>query len=91
MLLADYGHLLQPGGAAYEAFYAMQTGWADAWSAIVELARCVCVDDPAAFVEPRADWDDVLIERSARWRAGLIQAPNGPTGAPQRPKRRNWV
>jgi very-short-patch-repair endonuclease len=75
VLLADYGHLLQPGGAAYEAFYAMQTGWADAWSAIVELARCAGVDDPAAFVEPRADWDNVLIERSARWRAGLIQAP----------------
>lgn len=75
LLLTDYRHLLAPDGGAYEAYHSAQTGWADTWSAVVELARCAGFVDTAGFVEPRADWDEELLERSARWRAGLIQAP----------------
>jgi very-short-patch-repair endonuclease len=75
LLLADYPHLLAARGAAREAFDAAQATWADAQSAIAELARCAGCEDVVGFVESRADWDEELLDRSARWRAYLIQAP----------------
>lgn len=75
LLLTDYGHLLAPGGAVYEALQTAQSNWVDAWRAIGEVSRCAGLQDESALLDPRADWDELLLARIASWRAGLSEAP----------------
>jgi very-short-patch-repair endonuclease len=75
LLLTDYPHLFAPGGAARKDFEAVQEGWAATWAAIVKLGCCVELDDPQRLLEPRPDWDEDLIQRTSRWKANILKAP----------------
>ena len=75
MLLTDYAHLFAPDGATRKAFDALEEGAASTWAALDALGKCVGLADPRDLVEPRSDWDEELIQRTSRWKANILKAP----------------
>jgi len=75
LLLTDYAHLFAPGGNARVAFEAMRRDWEVTEAAIGDLGRCIGLDDPFDLLEQRPDWDEELLQRSGRWKANILKAP----------------
>ena len=75
MLLTDYGHLFALGGTTRKAFDALEVGAASTWATLEALGKCVGLADPQDLVEQRPDWDEDLIQRTSRWKANMLKAP----------------
>ncbi|WP_407156581.1 DUF3320 domain-containing protein [Bradyrhizobium sp. STM 3557] len=65
----------QAGGSAHLAFERMYNTFPKMHTAAKELGVCIGLDKPEEIVGLAAGWIEALIERTSRWKAHLIKAP----------------
>ncbi|WP_292613267.1 DUF3320 domain-containing protein [Nitrobacter sp. 62-13] len=81
-LLAHVATLLErepqrfrPGGQVKRAFDSMQQGFPRMHATAKELGACIGLEDPDDLISIERSWIDDLRERTARWKANVIKAP----------------
>ena len=74
-LLVNCDYLFQPNGEVQQNFQALKQGWADTKAALADLGNSIGLDHPLSMIDLRTGWDEELIQRTNRWKANLIKAP----------------
>jgi hypothetical protein len=69
----------RPGGQARRAFEAMTRAFPAMRQAARELGACIGLDEPESIVSVETGWIHELLERTARWKANVIKAPQWAT------------
>uniref|UniRef100_A0A973WVA5 DUF3320 domain-containing protein n=1 Tax=Bradyrhizobium quebecense TaxID=2748629 RepID=A0A973WVA5_9BRAD len=69
----------RPGGQARRAFEAMTRAFPAMREAARALGACVGLEEPESIISVETGWIDKLLERTARWKANVIKAPQWAT------------
>jgi very-short-patch-repair endonuclease len=69
----------QPGGQARKAFDAFHQAFPAMHTAAKELGACIGLDNPEDVVQLKTGWIKELFERTNRWKANVIKAPQWTT------------
>jgi Protein of unknown function (DUF4011)/REase_MTES_1575/AAA domain/Protein of unknown function (DUF3320) len=67
------------GGQVRRAFDAMQQAFPAMYRAAKDVGTCIGLDRPEEIIRLEPGWIDALQERSARWKANIIKAPQWAT------------
>ena len=69
----------RPGGQARRAFEAMTRAFPAMREAARALGACIGLEEPESIISVETGWIDKLLERTARWKANVIKAPQWAT------------
>jgi hypothetical protein len=69
----------QEGGEVRRAFKTMHQDFPAMRAAAEELGTCIGLDQPADIIRIETGWIDALLDRTARWKANVIKAPQWAT------------
>jgi very-short-patch-repair endonuclease len=82
LLLKDIGSQLGrdpsrflPGGQVRSAFESMHQAFPRMYAAAKELGTCVGLDQPEDIIQLEPGWIEALMDRTSRWKANVIKAP----------------
>ncbi|WFU20729.1 DUF3320 domain-containing protein [Bradyrhizobium sp. CB3481] len=78
-LLARDISRFRSGGQVRRAFDAMQQAFPAMYQAAKDVGTCIGLDRPSEIIRLEPGWIDALQERSARWRANIMKAPQWAT------------
>src|SRR5439155_8848822 len=78
-LLAHDISRFRSGGQVRRAFDAMQQAFPAMYQAAKDVGACIGLDRPEEIIRLEPGWIDALQERSARWKANIIKAPQWAT------------
>jgi very-short-patch-repair endonuclease len=85
-LLAHLASLLErdpqrfrPGGQVKRAFEIMHQAFPKMHATARELGTCIGLDNPDDIISIETGWTEDLLERTARWKANIIRAPQWAT------------
>jgi very-short-patch-repair endonuclease len=79
LLMTDFGHLFTANGEAKKGLESLQHAWAATRAATLELGTCIGLENPTALLELRTGWIEELLDRTNRWKANVIKAPQWTT------------
>jgi hypothetical protein len=69
----------RPGGQARRAFEAMMRVFPAMREAARGLGACIGLEEPESIIRVETGWIDELLERTARWKANVVKAPQWAT------------